>query len=86
MCLKFAKQCLKLNKMKGYFPKNKRSSEFYKVSKVQTERFRKSAIPSMVKMLNDYEREKKETFNKLNAVPVNHACIGLYRCDNNKQK
>ena len=62
----------------------KRSSEFYKVVRVQSERFRKSAIPSMVKMLNDVEKEKKETF-KLNAVPVNHACISLYHCDNNKQ-
>ena len=64
MCLKFAKQCLKLNKMEGFFPRNKsshsmekRSSEFYKVAQVQTERFRRSAIPSMVKMLNDYERD-----------------------------
>ena len=63
----------------------KRNSEFYKVVRVQTERFRKSAIPSMVKMLNDVEKEKKETFDKLNAVPVNHACISLYHCDNNKQ-
>ena len=34
-----------------------RGSEFYKVVKAQTERFRKSAIPSMIKMLNP-EKEK----------------------------
>ncbi len=92
MCLKFAKQCLKLNKMKEFFPRNeschsmeKRSSEFYRVVRVHSERFGKSAIPSMVKLLNDVEKEKKETFKKLNAVPVNHACISLYHCDNNKQ-
>ena len=40
MCLKFAKQCLKLDKMNRLFPRNQkchamdvRSSEFYKVTK-----------------------------------------------------
>jgi len=52
MCFKFAKQSLKLDKMKKFFTRNKnghamdiRSSEFYKVEKYQTERFGKSAIP-----------------------------------------
>ena len=47
MCLKFAKQCLKLEKMKQLFPKNesqhlmeKRCPEFYNVVRMQTERFR----------------------------------------------
>ena len=46
--------------MKKFFTRNKnnhamevRSSEFYKVEKYQTERFGKSAIPFMIKMLND---------------------------------
>ena len=79
MCLKFAKQCLKLEKMKFLFPKNlsshsmqKRYPEYYKVVKSQTERFRKSAIPSMLKMLNGCQREKRVTFKKLDAMPVNH--------------
>ena len=76
MCLKFAKQCLKLDKMKELFPKNqsfhnmqKRCPEHYKVLKIQTERFRKSAIPSMIKMLNDCQRKKREIFKKLDNVP-----------------
>ena len=92
MCLKFAKQCLKLEKMKFLFPKSqsshsmqKRNPEYYKVVKSQTERFKKSAIPSMLKMLNVVQREKRVTFKKLDAMPVNHVSLGLYHCDNNKQ-
>ena len=55
-----------------------RSSEFYKVTKAQTERFRKSAIPSMIKMLNDDQKGKEETFKKLNAMPVNHVFFSPY--------
>ena len=93
MCLKFAKQCLKLDKMKQFFPRNKnghvmeiRSSEFFKVSKCQTERFKRSAIPSMIRLLNDCEKKKEETFKKLNAnLPVNHVyCSSPYHCDNEK--
>ena len=65
MCLKFAKQCLKLDKMKCLFAKNqsyhamqKRYPEYYKVFRAQTERFRKSAIRSMIKLLNDCQRKK----------------------------
>ena len=75
MCLKFAKQCLKLDKMKQFFPINKnshvmeiRNSEFFKVSKCQTERLRKSAIPSMIRLLNNCQKKKEETFRKLNAI------------------
>ena len=91
MCLKFAKQCLKLDKMKQFFPRKNNShamevrcSEFYQVIRSQTERFRKSAIPSMIKMLNDCQKQKQKTFKKLDAVPVNHVCFSPYHCDNNK--
>ena len=92
MCLKFAKQCLKLDKMKGLFPKNrsfhtmqKRSPEHYKVVKAQTERFGNSAIPSMIKMLNDCQRKKSDIFKKLDNMPVNHVHMSPYHCDINKQ-
>ena len=69
MCLKFAKQCLKLSKMKDLFPKNesdhsmtKRNTDAYKVVRASTERFRKSAIPSMVKLLNEHEAKKQKQF------------------------
>ena len=81
MCLKFAKQCLKLDKMKCLFPKNisyhamqKRCPEHFRVVRAQTERFRKSAIPYMIKLLNDVQRRKRETLKKLDIMPVNHVC------------
>ena len=68
-----------------------RGSEFYKVQKYQTERFGKSAIPFMIKLLNDNQKETKESFKKLQklqkshtVVPVNHVCTSPYHCDNNK--
>ena len=39
-----------------------------------TERFKRSAIPSMIRLLNDCQKKKEETFKKLNAMPVNHVC------------
>ena len=90
MCLKFAKQCLKLSKMKDLFPKNesdhsmtKRNTDAYKVVRASTERFRKSAIPSMVKLLNEHEAKKQKQFKKLSSImPVNYVCNSLYHCDN----
>ena len=88
--------------MKKFFIRNKnshamevRNSEFYKVEKYQTERFGKSAIPFMIKILNDNQRKTNESFKKLQKVqklqkshtimPVNHVCTRPYHCDNNKQ-
>ena len=92
MCLKFAKESLKLNKMMNVFPRNKsihsmekRSSDFYRIEKTKTERFKRSAIPFMKKMLNDYQMKKKVTFAKLDSMPVNYVCNRPYHCDNNKQ-
>ena len=92
MCLKFAKQCLKLDKLKSLFPKNqsshamqKRFPEYYKVTKAQTERFRKSSIPYMLKLLNEVQAKKREALKKLDIIPVNHVCSSPYHCDINKQ-
>ena len=88
---KICKAVLKVEKMKQLFPKNesqhlmeKRCPEFYKVVRMQTERFKKSAIPSMLKMLNSYHKKQNETFRKLDAVPVNNVYHSLYHCDINK--
>ena len=87
---KNTKQCLKLNKMRALFPRNesdhsmtKRLTNVYQNVRCYTERFRKSAIPSMVKLLNEHEAEKQKKFKKLDAiVPVNYVCNGPYHCDN----
>ena len=59
LCLKFAKNCLKNEKMKQIFPlgnkkhsMNTRLKEKFKVNKANTERYRKSAIPYMQNLLN----------------------------------
>ena len=79
ICLKFAKQCLRHEKLKELFPSHerrhnmeKRDGEKYVVKKAMTERYRKSAIISMQRLLNQSEREKREIMKKVNdTVPVN---------------
>ena len=70
LCLKFAKQCIKNEKLKKMFPKNqnkhrmeKRSGEKFLVNKAFTERYRRSAIPNMQRLLNNSEKEKMEIEN-----------------------
>ena len=64
LCLKFAKNCLKNDKMKQLFPLAKkehsmhtRSREKFKVNKSNTERYRKSAVPYMQRLLNTEARK-----------------------------
>ena len=83
ICLKFAKQCLRHEKLKELFPRHKRrhnmekrDSEKYVVKKAMTERYRRSSIISMQKLLNQSEREKREIMKKINnTVPVNNDCL-----------
>ena len=64
LCLKFAKNCLKNEKMKRLFPlqthhhnMKKRSQAMFKVNKSRTSRYRSSAIPFMQRLLNeDYKQ------------------------------
>ena len=65
------------------FPKNKkhhnmekRSGEKFVVNKAFTERYRRSAIPNMQRLLNGSENEKIEIFKKIeNTVPVNYELL-----------
>ena len=43
-----------------------------------------SLIPSMIKMLNDCQKKKRETFKKLDNMPVNYVLFTLYHCVINK--
>ena len=72
LSLKFAKQCLGHEKLKGLFPRHerrhnmeKRNIEKYIVNNAKTERYRKSAIPSMQRLLNQSEREKSEILKRI---------------------
>ena len=64
LCLKFAKNCLKNEKMRKMFPlaskqhnMNTRLKEKFKVNKAKTERYRKSSIPYMQNLLNQEEKK-----------------------------
>ena len=67
LCLRFAKKCLRNEKLRNMFPKSKqkhsmikRKTRKYLTRKTRTNRMEKSAIPYMTKLLNDEESEKKK--------------------------
>ena len=65
--LKFAKKSVMNEKFSSFFPKNPeghimrtRFSDRYKVNKANTERYRRSAVPYLQRLLNqDHQRQKK---------------------------
>ncbi len=83
LCLKFAKACLNHEKLADLFPRSikehvmdKRVKEIYSIRSAKTERFRKSALISMQKMLNNEAAEKRKQMRKIsNYMPVNHDCM-----------
>ena len=67
LCLRFAKNCTKNEKVRNFFPKRithhkmkKRKSEKFKRNKARTNRYQKSAIPYMQQLLNADNEEKNE--------------------------
>ena len=65
-CLKFAQKCIKNEKVKNMFPISvklskmiKRKSDKFKVKFARTKRYRQSAIPYMVNLLNINNSMKK---------------------------
>ena len=67
LCLKFAKNCLKNEKLKDMFPlkkikhkMKKRNENKYEMKKNRTKRLEMSALPYMRKLLNDENRRKTE--------------------------
>ena len=78
MCLKFAKKCLQVEKLKKMFPRNvkkhimlKRGSEVFKVNRSLTHHYRNSAIPQMQRMLNLHEKQKQKIMKEI-SFQVNH--------------
>ena len=65
LCLKFAKNCLKNEKMNELFknkkPKHqmkKRNEEKYEIKIAKTKRYKQSSLPYMTKLLNNEHKEK----------------------------
>ena len=78
LCLKFAKKCLQVEKLKKLFPKNlrnhtmlKRGSEKFKVNRSLTTRYKNSAIPQMQRMLNLHEKQRQKIMKEI-SLPVNY--------------
>ena len=66
LCLKFAKNCLKIDKVKGMFKKQenfhnmkKRKQKIYDEKMPRTKRYQRSAIPYLSRLLNEENEDKK---------------------------
>ena len=79
LCLRFAKKCLKLQKFKSWFPvskklhcmKQRRTRKFHE-NQANTERYKKSSVPYMQKLLN-----KEDSLLK-NLLSNSHSKLSLY--------
>ena len=67
LCLAFAKNCLKTEKVKTFFPVNEtkttlqtRNFERFKVNQFNTERYRNSSIPYLQNLLNKDDLQKRK--------------------------
>ena len=73
LCLKFAKKCLKMDNFKKLFPvrrmnheMKKRKTEKYLIKHINTERYMKSTIPAMQRLLNSEEFKLTRMVNSVN--------------------
>ena len=73
LCLKFAKKCLKMDNFKKLFPvrrmnheMKKRKTEKYLIKHINTERYMKSTIPAMQRLLNSEEFKLTRMLNSVN--------------------
>ena len=69
MSLKFAKNCLKNDKVKSFFPINElkritRNPEKFKVNFAKTKRYGNSTIPTLQRLLNSDEQQNKNAFRR----------------------
>ena len=82
LCLKFAKACLKNEKLNDMFPKSKknhamdkRQNEKFLIRNARTERLQRSAIIHMQGLLNNEDLKKRKIMTAIkNIVPVNYDC------------
>ena len=75
LCLKFARKCLKNENLKKLFPyrksnhlMDKRKTEKFHIKQINTERYRKSAIPAMLRLLNEEDFILKEAISNLSVT------------------
>ena len=83
LCLKFAKKCQQVEKLKSMFPKKqnlhnmlKRYEQKFVIRDAWTERHRRSSIPFMQKLLNNEDKERKNILKQIDSfVPVNNGFL-----------
>ena len=84
LCFRFAKNCLRIEKFKKFFPLTQkehcmsmRKSEKFLVEKCGSDRYKNSALPYMKRLLNKHQVEKSALFKVL-SVPMNHGnCLPI---------
>ena len=75
LCLKFAKKCLKIEKFQKHFPLNNkhcmsmRSTEKFQLDRFKSTRYKRSALPYMISLLNKYENKKNDILRRI-SVPI----------------
>ena len=80
LCLKFAKSCLRNEKVADMFPINKkdhamdrRKNEKFVIRKARTERLQRSAVMHMQRLLNNEDCNNRKIMKAINdIVPVNY--------------
>ena len=83
LCLKFAKACVRHEKLNDMFPKqryshnmNMRHNDKFVIKRARTERLQRSAIVNMQRLLNREETEKKKLMRQISLTgPVNYDCF-----------
>ena len=82
LCLKFAKACLRNEKLADMFPINKKDhamdrkkNEKFVIRKARTERLQRSAIMHMQRLLNNEDKKNRKIMSAIkNIMPVNYDC------------
>ena len=84
ICLKFAKNSLKIHNFRKLFPEfksnhlmKKRNVDKYTVSRCLGKRYAVSAVSSMQRLLNNDHRKQKQALKSLMS-PTNYASNGFY--------
>ena len=85
LCLRFAKKCLKIENFKKLFPlkksnhdMRKRMTEKFYMETNNTERYHRSAIPAMIRLMNKEELKLKKALNSMiYYVPREHCSSNL---------
>ena len=85
ICLKFAKSCLRLSNFEKLFPMHTsdhkmktRHEDKFQIRRCNSKRYAISAIPKLLKLLNQEHKDQKQKWKKVFLSPTNFACKRIY--------